>query len=58
MSPWIDRILKEFPADLARLWIAGDPDDVLLDAVLDVTNRCIRIIKNPMCRCLAAKAWL
>jgi hypothetical protein len=31
MSPWIDRILKEFPADLARLWIAGDPDDVLLD---------------------------
>ena len=31
MSPWIDRILKEFPADLARLWIAADPDDVLLD---------------------------
>lgn len=31
MSPWIDRILKEFPADLARLWIASDPDDVLLD---------------------------
>ncbi len=30
MSPWIDRILKEFPADLARLWIAADPDDVLL----------------------------
>jgi hypothetical protein len=31
MSLWIDRILKEFPADLARLWIAADPDDVLLD---------------------------
>lgn len=31
MSPWIDRILKNFPADLARLWIAADPDDVLLD---------------------------
>lgn len=31
MSPWIDRILKEFPADLSRLWIAADPDDVLLD---------------------------
>ncbi|MEF8730983.1 MAG: BREX-3 system phosphatase PglZ [Candidatus Accumulibacter meliphilus] len=31
MSRWIDRILKEFPADLARLWIAADPDDVLLD---------------------------
>jgi hypothetical protein len=31
MSPWIDRILKEFPADLSRLWIATDPDDVLLD---------------------------
>ena len=31
MSPWIDRILKEFPADLSRLWIVADPDDVLLD---------------------------
>jgi len=31
MSQWIDRILQEFPADLARLWIATDPDDVLLD---------------------------
>lgn len=31
MSPWIDRILKEFPEDLSRLWIAADPDDVLLD---------------------------
>lgn len=31
MSPWIERILKEFLADLARLWIAADPDDVLLD---------------------------
>lgn len=31
MSPWIERILKEFPADVSRLWIAVDPDDVLLD---------------------------
>ncbi len=31
MSQWIDRILKEFPEDIARLWIAADPDDVLLD---------------------------
>jgi hypothetical protein len=31
MSTWIDRILKEFPADLSRLWIAADPDQVLLD---------------------------
>jgi hypothetical protein len=31
MSPWISRILKEFPADLSRLWIAADPDNVLLD---------------------------
>lgn len=31
MSAWIDRILKEFTADLSRLWIAADPDVVLLD---------------------------
>lgn len=31
MSAWIDRILQEFPADLSRLWIACDPDDLLLD---------------------------
>lgn len=31
MSAWVQRILKEFTADLARLWIAADPDDVLLD---------------------------
>jgi hypothetical protein len=31
MSLWIERILQEFPSDLARLWIAADPDDVLLD---------------------------
>ena len=31
MSLWTDRILGEFPSDLARLWIAADPDDVLLD---------------------------
>lgn len=31
MSLWIDRILSEFPSDLARLWVAADPDGVLLD---------------------------
>lgn len=31
MSAWIGRILNEFTADLARLWIAADPDSVLLD---------------------------
>lgn len=31
MTPWVDRILKEFPTDLAQLWIVADPDDVLLD---------------------------
>lgn len=31
MSPWVARIVQAFPADLARLWIAADPDDVLLD---------------------------
>ncbi len=31
MSAWIDRILAEFTADLFRMWIAADPDDVLLD---------------------------
>ena len=31
MSRWVERILKEFPSELSRLWIAADPDDVLLD---------------------------
>lgn len=31
MTLWLDRILKEFPADLAQLWIVADPDGVLLD---------------------------
>lgn len=31
MSQWADRILKDIPADLARLWIVADPDGVLLD---------------------------
>ncbi|MBZ9908079.1 BREX-3 system phosphatase PglZ [Mesorhizobium sp. BR115XR7A] len=31
MSLWIERILKEFPSELSRFWIAADPDDVLLD---------------------------
>jgi hypothetical protein len=31
MSAFVDRILTSFPADISRLWIAVDPDDVLLD---------------------------
>ena len=31
MSMWIDRILREFPADLAHFWIASDPDELLLN---------------------------
>ena len=31
MSLWVERILDKFPSELARLWIASDPDDVLLD---------------------------
>lgn len=31
MSQWAEQILKEFPAELARLWIVADPDGVLLD---------------------------
>jgi len=31
MSLWLERILSEFPSDLSRLWIAADPDIVLLD---------------------------
>ena len=31
MSGWTDAILAHFTADLTRLWVACDPDDVLLD---------------------------
>jgi len=34
MSQWTDRILNHFTADLTRLWVACDPDDVLLDEKL------------------------
>ena len=34
MSAWAERILNEFTADLARLWIVADPDAVLLDEQL------------------------
>jgi hypothetical protein len=30
-SRWTDQILSAFPAEISRLWIAADPDDVLLD---------------------------
>lgn len=31
MNRWLERILNEFPSDLARLWIVADPDELLLD---------------------------
>ena len=31
MSAWIDRIVREFPSELSRFWVASDPDLVLLD---------------------------
>ncbi|MAK49101.1 BREX-3 system phosphatase PglZ [Marinobacter sp.] len=31
MKAWAKKILHEFPSDLSRLWIASDPDGVLLD---------------------------
>lgn len=31
MTAFIDRIVGEFPSGIARLWIAADPDGVLLD---------------------------
>jgi hypothetical protein len=31
MSAWIARILQEFPAELSRIWVACDPDNLLLD---------------------------
>lgn len=34
MSAFANHILSSFPADLARLWIAVDPDDVLLDEAI------------------------
>lgn len=34
MSQWTDRILSHFTADLTQLWVACDPDDVLLDEKL------------------------
>lgn len=34
MSQWTDRILSHFTTDLTRLWVACDPDDVLLDEQL------------------------
>ena len=34
MSLWTERILSHFTADLTRLWVACDPDDVLLDEKL------------------------
>jgi len=34
MSAFTDHILSAFPAELARLWIVTDPDDVLLDEAI------------------------
>lgn len=41
MSAWTDQILSQFTADLSRLWVACDPDNVLLDETLltELRNR-------------------
>lgn len=31
MTAWVDNILSRFPVGVSRLWIASDPDNVLLD---------------------------
>ena len=46
MSAWQDRVLRDFVPDLARLWIAADPDNVLLDESLlaDLRQRGFEVI--------------
>jgi len=39
MTGWTDRILEEFPPDLSRLWIAADPDGLLLSEHILVSLR-------------------
>jgi hypothetical protein len=39
MSDWTERILKEFPTEISRFWIASDPDGVLLDERVLATLR-------------------
>jgi hypothetical protein len=34
MTAFVERVLGAFPAEVARLWIAADPDDVLLDEAI------------------------
>lgn len=38
-SRWVERLLQEFPSELSRLWIAVDPDDVLLHEQVLATLR-------------------
>jgi PglZ domain len=47
MSQWIERILSRFTVDLARLWVACDPDDVLLDESIltELRNRGFGLIR-------------
>ena len=46
MSAWIERIVREFPADLARFWIVCDPDDLLLDERIlhSLRERCFEVL--------------
>ncbi len=34
MTEWFNHITREFAADLSRLWIASDPDNLLLDEII------------------------
>lgn len=40
MSVWVSRIAGKFPVDLSRIWIACDPDRILLD------ERIIRVLRT------------
>ena len=51
-SLWTERILSHFTADLTRLWVACDPDDVLLDEKLltELRGRGFELmLRRPVC---------
>lgn len=47
MSAWLDRILNPFQPELARLWIAADPDGVLLEeaALAGITSHGFEVLR-------------
>ncbi|MGI8739741.1 MAG: BREX-3 system phosphatase PglZ [Gammaproteobacteria bacterium] len=47
MSAWLDHILNAFQPELARLWIAADPDSVMLDETVlaGLTSRGFEVLR-------------